>query len=156
MAFGKLTKGQEKEFEGLRDAIQEALDKAKEFVEKERALKDESEWQALLVEADEVFGSLSGAIDDAGSWARDFADEQQSQYDDKSEKWQESDRASAVSDFISNWENVADQSLSFEVDESAKPETFPATITLSESAVDLSDAEYYLDELNSIDMEASY
>jgi hypothetical protein len=45
--------------------------------------------------------------------------------------------------------------MSFEVDEGQKPETFPATLDLTD-AVDLSDAEYYLDELNSIDMEASY
>jgi len=155
MAFGKLTQGEAKEFEELRGAVEAALDKAKAFVEQKREIADEGAWNTLLVEADELFGSLAGAIDDAGSWASDFASNQQDQYDDKSEKWQESDRASAVSDFISNWENVADQSMSFEVDGGQKPEAFPATLDLTD-AVDLSDAEYYLDELNSIDMEASY
>jgi len=51
-------------------------------------------------------------------------DDMQSQYDDKSEKWQESDKASAVQDWITAFDNLVSYAES-DLDEVSEPDLFP-------------------------------
>lgn len=65
----------------------------------------------------------NGALADAKTFVEEVADRLRGEYDEKSEKWQESDRAQEINDFIEQWENVdleeVDESETVQPDEIA-------------------------------------
>jgi chromosome segregation ATPase len=72
----------------------------------------EAEIEAYNSEVQELRGSVEEALDgyntvlvEAKAFCDDIASTRQSEYDEKSDKWQEGDRASAAADWISEWEN---------------------------------------------------
>ena len=60
----------------------------------------------LMAEINVAIDAYNAARDAAQSWVDDQRTAWREEYDNKSEKWQEGDRASEVDSFISEWENL--------------------------------------------------
>lgn len=56
----------------------------------------------------DALADYNGAVTDAQNFATGIAERLQSEYDGKSEAWQEGDRGSAVSELIGEWEGYAE------------------------------------------------
>ena len=100
MAF-KLTKAQIAE----RDQFVERLQKLAGDVETAVTAANETVREALDGVNVHV-RAYNEALDEARTFAEGVAEEFRSDYDDKSETWQEGERGQAANDFICEWENV--------------------------------------------------
>ena len=90
MAF-KLTKVQIKE----RDEMVAALREKAEVV------------TAAKTAWEEAVNDYNGALADANTFVEGLASDFRSQFDDKSERWQEGERGEAASTFVEAWEGVS-------------------------------------------------
>lgn len=86
----KLSKAQTKE----RDQLLTRLREAKEKLEAAQA-----DYEAAMTAYDLVVGDIA-------TWRDDVVSDWQSEFDDKSERWQEGERGEAASAFIQEWEGL--------------------------------------------------
>jgi len=100
MAF-KLNKGEETRFEDLKLKLSEA------HGELEAAI---SAYNTAVAEqqnsVEEALSNYNGKLAELKSFVDDFAGEKRSEWDDKSEGWQEGDAGSTANDWISAWEET--------------------------------------------------
>jgi phage-related protein len=101
MAF-KLTNGDIKERDNMIGSVQ---DKQQTLTEAITKFNDVIEEQKSAVE--DCLNDLNGAISDLRNFIEQKRDEFQGEFDDKSEKWQEGDRARAIADWIGTFDNVS-------------------------------------------------
>ena len=59
---------------------------------------------AAFAELEPVVAALNAKIFDANTFTKEIHDEQQSFFDEKSEKWQEGDAGSTYTDWMNTWE----------------------------------------------------
>jgi hypothetical protein len=90
----------------------------KRKAEIERRLRDaqevmDHEGRSAITEIDEILGKVNAAraeyqtvLTEAREFVENVAEEMRSEYDEKSENWQEGDKASEVDRWISEWEGV--------------------------------------------------
>ena len=62
--------------------------------------------ETARVDLREAVGKYNEALDDARGFAEDIASRLENEIDDKSEKWQESDKGQAAMEFKIDWESV--------------------------------------------------
>ena len=117
MAF-KLSKSEEKQrqdfIETLRTKQEELQAKQEEFQNETDPEAKEKARQQITV----ILAEILVAIEETETFRDEIATRLRDEYDEKSEKWQESDKASEVDSMISDWENA-----SFEEPELENPET---------------------------------
>jgi hypothetical protein len=133
MAF-KLTNGDIKERDNMIGSVQ---DKQQTLTEAITKFNDVIEEQKSAVE--DCLNDLNGAIFDLRNFIEQKRDEFQGEFDDKSEKWQEGDRARAIADWIGTFDNVSLEDAQIE---------FPEL--LEEVVID------GLDEIENLEAEPSY
>lgn len=117
MAF-KLSKSEEKQRQDFIETLrtkQEGLQAKQEEFQKETdpEAKEKARQQITVILAE-----ILVAIEETETFRDEIATRLRDEYDEKSEKWQESDKASEVDSMISDWENA-----SFEEPELENPET---------------------------------
>jgi hypothetical protein len=95
----KLTKQERGEQTAHVSALQEAAAKLTRAVEDYNAAAATA-WEKLIVPALEAYNNT---LDEARAFAENIASNVESFYDEKSEKWQEGDRGSAVQDMQDEW-----------------------------------------------------
>lgn len=81
----------------------------------EQATKDE-----ILTQLHDTWDAYSSAVEKAKDFASVIAERSREEFDEKSEKWQESDRGHAANEWIEKWEDDG----SFEVAENEPAEVF--------------------------------
>lgn len=109
MAF-KLTKQEQQTQKELADAARQ------EHSDFETAVEEYNE--AIEAKADavrEAFEKYQTSCEALKAFADDIANERRTEYDEKSEKWQESERASNVEEWISSFENFDTDLDDFEI-----------------------------------------
>lgn len=65
--------------------------------------------QAIVADINEARSIYSGKLEDAKRVVDQFADEMESEYDDKSERWQESERGELVREWIDEIRSKSDE-----------------------------------------------
>lgn len=60
----------------------------------------------LKAAVQEAVDEYNGALAEARGFVEDVASQAQSEYDDKSERWQESEKGMSVAEWISEWESA--------------------------------------------------
>lgn len=84
----------------------------------------QEKWEALdqaRAGFNELIQDLGSAMDDAEAFREEVASRLRDEFDAKSEKWQEGEKANEIGGWIEEWENV-DLSLVLEEPEIDKPE----------------------------------
>jgi hypothetical protein len=152
--LGKLSKAQQKEFLPMRDYAMQRIEDFKEFVGAEHHAETPRDLALLVERAKELADMAESACTSAAEWAAAFASEQTDEYSEKSERWQESDRASAVSSFIDEWESAGNPPDEPTLDVPDPEEGYPATGYLLED-VDGYDLESYADTLEGLPLDSS-
>lgn len=71
---------------------------------------------AARLDVEDALARYNLALAEADVFRSEIADQFQNEYDDKSEKWQESDAGSAASDLIDEWSNVDFEMVEFQLD----------------------------------------
>lgn len=118
MAF-KLTKTEiqqhdylHQELERRQRVLEEAAAEAQDFDRDD--LGDEALDDDVRATMEKVFEELNKAIqsynelaNEIAQFTEDIAGDRRSEFDDKSESWQESDKGQAVNDFIESWEQFS-------------------------------------------------
>lgn len=100
MAF-KLDKAQKGERTALINKLQDAYSEVESAVER---FNDQVEVLANdLQEKVEAFNTL---VHEAKDWAENFAEEKRSEFDERSENWQEGDRGMTTEGWIEEWEGA--------------------------------------------------
>jgi vacuolar-type H+-ATPase subunit I/STV1 len=100
MAF-KLSKGDVKDRGELVAAARRKLDELNTAIEQYNESVGEA-WTKL----DDFINDYNGALSDARDFVERVKDEFTTEYDEKSEKWQEGDRGVAARDWIDSFDNV--------------------------------------------------
>jgi hypothetical protein len=98
-------------FKLSKDERADLADHMETLAKKKEALREaEAKRLAAIEEADAAVSAAitdyNGALSDAKTFVEEVAERLRGEYDEKSEKWQESDRAQEVNEFIEQWENV--------------------------------------------------
>lgn len=83
---------------------------------------------AAIATLNEKIAALNAVVADANSTREEIESEMQSYADDRSEKWQESDRGSAFSDWLSSWGFEIEEVEEVEVTEIDKLDDIPETV----------------------------
>jgi hypothetical protein len=65
-----------------------------------------SEYEDAVNALNEAISDLNSTVDDMNSFVQEVATQMEDFYDEKSEKWQQSDTGSAYSDWKSEWEQI--------------------------------------------------
>lgn len=117
MAF-KLTKAEKTQKAELATKLEEAKDKL---------LAEIASYNEKLAELGEPVQAAVEAYNDAVQAAKNFADDiassRQDEFDEKSERWQESDNGCNAQEFINAWEGVDDSEAEVELpEEIAEPD----------------------------------
>lgn len=68
-----------------------------------------NEMQPLFGKVEDAIRVYNGIVADAKSFVDDRASQWRSEADDKSDRWKEGDRGSAVDEWISSWESFGDE-----------------------------------------------
>lgn len=152
--LGKLSKTQQKEFLPMRDYAMQRIEDFKEFVGAEHEAATPRELAALVERAKELADMADSACASAAEWAAAFASEQTDEYSEKSERWQESERASAVSSFIDEWESAGNPPDEPTFDVPDPEDGYPASGYLL-ADIDGYDLESYADTLESLPLDSS-
>ena len=102
MAF-KLTRSEETRRDILADKLRDARMILDEAVAAQVAIIEDAyaAINAALVPYNEI-------VEEARGFVEDIASERESEWDDKSERWQEGDRGEAAREWISQWQDAAD------------------------------------------------
>jgi hypothetical protein len=118
MAF-KLSKAELEQRSKLIERLNEAHGKL------EAAINGYNEQVAELREpVEQAVSTYNEELAEAAAFAAQIAESRQGEYDDKSDKWQEGDKASAAADWISEWENFEADEIEIEwPDELELPDT---------------------------------
>lgn len=95
----KLTKKQSEELAGLKSAVEEASGQVAAEIELARQVTTKA-----VASVNEKIEALNTAIEALNAFREERNGEAQSYYDDKSERWQESDRGNAYAAFVGEWE----------------------------------------------------
>lgn len=111
MAFN-LTKDEIK----IRDEIIAALNAAKSKLEDEISAYNER-LEALKEPVEAALAAYNEEVEKARSFAEDIATQADSDFSDKSEKWQEGDKGSAANDWKTEWENLSFDAIEIEFPE---------------------------------------
>lgn len=64
---------------------------------------------AIVASLNEKVAAYNEVLSEARDFAATLVERLQEEFDDKSEKWQEGERAEAASEFIDSWTSIADQ-----------------------------------------------
>jgi hypothetical protein len=102
MAF-KLTRAEEARREALLEKMTQARDTLDEVTSAQLGVIEDA--YAVINEA---FSPYNEVVEEIRGFVEDIASERESEFDDKSERWQESDRGEAARDWISQWQDAAD------------------------------------------------
>ena len=73
----------------------------------------------------EALDDYNRTLDDVENFRQEIHDRLQGEYDDKSEKWQEGEKAQAASDMISQWDKAIEQLDDLELDHADTLEGLP-------------------------------
>lgn len=102
MAF-KLTRAEEYRLELLRDKLADAR------------LTLEAVFNAQSAIIEDAYAAINAAlapyneiVEEARGFVEDIASEREGEWDDKSERWQESDRGEAARDWFEQWQSAAE------------------------------------------------
>jgi hypothetical protein len=152
--LGKLSKAQQKEFLPMRDYAIQRIEDFKEFVAAEHRAMTPGDLAALVMRAKALADAAHSASTSAAEWAAAFASEQTDEYSEKSERWQESDRASAVSSFIDEWDSAGNPPDEPSFDVPDPEEGYPSTGYLL-ADIDGYDLESYADTLEGLPLDSS-
>lgn len=119
----KLSKDQQKKI----DALRERWTSARNDLDNEQGDANEkiAEIERKL---NEKIADLNAIVEEANSLREEIESDAQSYYDEKSEKWQEGDRGSSYSDWISSWQNEVEEVEEVSLDTVARVEDVPETI----------------------------
>ena len=152
--LGKIKKTERDEFIAMRDRAIERVLEFKDFIEAEHKASNKRDLEALILRAEHLGEKAHNACDDVAEWAAAFASEQTDEYSEKSERWQESDRASAVSSFIDEWESAGNPPDEPTLDVTDPEDGYPASGYLL-ADIDGYDLESYADTLESLPLDSS-
>jgi hypothetical protein len=100
MALGKLSKAEEKQLSSYQDSLRQLVDDFQEFCKEPQEVKDEEAFVALRDNVDARLEKLNSVCEEAAEFLEGIHDDQDSQAQDKSEKWQEGDRGQAVMSWL--------------------------------------------------------
>jgi hypothetical protein len=102
MAF-KLTRSEESRLELLRDKLADARLTLEAVFNAQSAVIEDAyaEINAALAPYNEI-------VEEARGFVEDIASEREGEWDDKSERWQESDRGQAARDWFEQWRSAAE------------------------------------------------
>jgi chromosome segregation ATPase len=114
MAF-KLTKDQLAEQTGLTEKLEAAVSVVNERLASLRDLIDNAKG-----EIEDAVSSYNEIVRGASEFARDIAAEMEEEYEDRSERWQESEKGQLARAFVSEWEG-------FGIDEIDIDDLLPST-----------------------------
>jgi hypothetical protein len=152
--LGKLSKAQQREFLPMRDYAVQRIEDFKDFVAGEHQAVTPADLAALVMRAKALADAAHSASTSAAEWAAAFASEQTDEYSEKSERWQESERASAVSSFIDEWDSAGDPPDEPTFDVPDPEDGYPAMGYLLED-VGSYDLESYSDTLQGLPLDSS-
>lgn len=82
----------------------------------------------------EALEAFNEKLNDIESWRDDFTGELQSLFDEKSERWQDSDAGYAAQDFIDSWQNLSLDAVELELPEPFEPMEFDVIEELQETS----------------------
>lgn len=121
--MNKLSKEQQKKIDDLRARWTAARD----LLDTEQADVNEkiSQFEASL---NEKIVDLNAIIEEANGLREEIESDAQSYHDEKSEKWQEGERGSAYSDWISSWQNEVEEIEEVSIEAVACVEEVPETL----------------------------
>jgi flagellar motility protein MotE (MotC chaperone) len=108
----KLSKTQAKEIAGFHESLTQAWSD----LEDETTAAQEK-IAAILEELKEHRATYEGKRADAANYAREIVDELQGEVDDKSERWQESERGEELSNWVSELESLVSEAEAAEAPE---------------------------------------
>lgn len=121
--MNKLSKDQQKKLEDIRQrwtTARDALDVA-------QADANEKIAQVQSDLSDKI-ADLNALVEEANGIREEIEADAQSYYDEKSEKWQEGDRGSAYSEWISAWQNEVEEIEEVALDTIARVEDVPESL----------------------------
>lgn len=121
--MNKLSKEQQKKIDDLRARWTAARD----LLDTEQADVNEKITQ-FETSLNEKIADLNAIIEEANGLRDEIQADAQSYYDEKSEKWQEGERGSAHSDWVSSWQEEIEEIEEISIETVAKVEETPETL----------------------------
>lgn len=161
--LGKFTKSEKKFVAEAQHTVREAVDALRDMIAREVSVESRDDLDEHILALKERHESAVEVCSDVIEFMITFVEEQQSQYDEKSERWQEGDRAQQVGSWIDSLTELAEfEAPPFEITESditytlsddddvheGMPTTFPALVDLSGALYN--DLESFADSLEGL------
>lgn len=152
MSLGKFSKADWKELCDQRDRLRVLVDNLKDNIENEEVIADAGAFAARVAAINGNLSEANATADQLSEYVTGLRDTQQDLYAEKSERWQESDRAAEISTWLDDIGGACDETFSvwLDVEETGSPRAYPAKLAFRDLLVDLSPLTDFLDTVDGL------